>query len=71
GSSVDYESEGIIPGDGSGKTRHVHIVKKGETLSSICRKYRARISDVLAWNGNVNKNKLFPGDRITIWVDKD
>ncbi|MBN1164468.1 MAG: LysM peptidoglycan-binding domain-containing protein [Candidatus Krumholzibacteriota bacterium] len=55
----------------SGKKPFIHIVKKGETLSAICRKYNMRLSDVLAWNSSVNKDRLFPGDRITLWMDSD
>lgn len=54
-----------------GKKRLVHVVQKGETLYAICRRYKTRISDVLAWNSGVNKDRLYPGDRITIWMDSD
>lgn len=48
-----------------------HIVKRGETLTSISRLYDKRISEILAWNTGLHKDRLFPGDRIAIWVLKD
>ncbi|MBN2184601.1 MAG: LysM peptidoglycan-binding domain-containing protein [Candidatus Krumholzibacteriota bacterium] len=55
--------------DKKGKKELIHIVKKGETLSSICKRYRMRISDILAWNDKMNKDRLYPGDRIRLWVE--
>ncbi|MBN1885611.1 MAG: LysM peptidoglycan-binding domain-containing protein [Candidatus Krumholzibacteriota bacterium] len=63
--------DGDAPPPVSGKKRVVHVVASGETLTSICRRYRARISDILAWNTNIRKNRIYPGDRITIWTDVD
>ena len=48
-----------------------HIVKRGDTLTSISRRYNKRISEILAWNSGLNKDRLFPGDRIAIWVLSD
>ncbi len=62
-SSPSFENEGM--------KRLVHVVQKGETLISICRKYGTRMSDVLVWNSSVRKDRLFPGDKITIWLEKD
>ena len=62
-----------VSGGGSteGKKRIFHTVKKGETLSSIGRKYRASVSDILAWNSSVKKDLLYPGDRLLIWIESD
>lgn len=57
--------------DHDGKKRIVHVVKRGETLSSISRLYKTRISDILAWNNAIKRDRLFPGDRITIWMDSN
>lgn len=48
--------------------RITHVVKKGETLSSIGRLYKVALSDILEWNRKTNRNKLYPGEKITIWV---
>ena len=54
-----------------GKKKVYHTVRKGETLSSISRRYRTRVSDILAWNSSVKKDLVFPGDRLMIWVESD
>jgi membrane-bound lytic murein transglycosylase D len=48
-----------------------HIVERGETLTSICRRYNKRLSDILSWNAGLHKDRLFPGDRIAIWLQID
>ncbi len=73
GAGTKYD-KGLSPDAGSigdGKKKHVHVVLRGETLTSICRKYQTRMSDVLAWNTKMNKNRLFPGDRITLWLNSN
>jgi len=47
----------------------IHIVKRGETLSEISKKYRIKISQILKWNGNIKRDRIFAGDRIVIWLD--
>jgi membrane-bound lytic murein transglycosylase D len=59
------------PGRMDGKKRVYHTVRKGETLSSIGRLYRARVSDILVWNNIMKKDLLYPGDRLMIWVESD
>ena len=54
-----------------GKKKVYHTVRKGETLSSISRRYRTRVSDILAWNGSIKKNLLYPGDKLMIWIESD
>ena len=54
-----------------GKMRVYHTVRKGETLSSISRLYKARVSDLLAWNSSVKKDLVYPGDRLMIWIESD
>jgi LysM repeat protein len=48
-----------------------HIVKRGETLTSISRLYNKHISEILSWNTGLHKDRLFPGDRIAIWILND
>jgi len=56
------------PPDENGMKCVTHIVKKGETFSSISRLYNARLSDVLAWNQKTSRSKLYPGQKIKIWI---
>jgi LysM repeat protein len=58
-----------LPGDreaDSGAEWVTHVVRKGETLSSIARFYRVRLADVLAWNQKADRNRLYPGERLKI-----
>ena len=72
GSEATGRPEGNSPpAEKEGLKRLVHVVQKGENLTSICRKYHATLNDVLAWNSSVRKDRLFPGDRITIWLQAD
>ncbi len=48
-----------------------HIVKRGDTLTSISRMYKKSISEILAWNSGLHKDRLYPGDRIAIWILSD
>ncbi|MBN2069864.1 MAG: LysM peptidoglycan-binding domain-containing protein [Candidatus Krumholzibacteriota bacterium] len=54
--------------DTNGKREHIHIVKRGETLSSICNVYKIRLSDILSWNHMINKDRLYPGEKIRMWL---
>jgi membrane-bound lytic murein transglycosylase D len=65
------EIEALRAGDPSpagGARQITHVVKKGETLSSIGRLYKVRLSDILEWNRRTNRNKLYPGEKLTIRV---
>jgi membrane-bound lytic murein transglycosylase D len=71
--NVPSEKIASVP-DGSiknGKKLVYHIVNSGETLTSISRRYNKRISELLAWNSGIHKDRLFPGERIAIWVEVD
>jgi membrane-bound lytic murein transglycosylase D len=72
-SNVPAEEVSSIP-DGQvkdGKKLVYHIVKSGETLTSISRRYNKRISEILAWNTGIHKDRLYPGERIAIWIEAD
>ncbi len=64
----------IIPvGPGLDGTRYAgtsetitHRVSRGDTVSSIARRYGKRTADVLSWNGLGWNSRIYPGDAITI-----
>jgi membrane-bound lytic murein transglycosylase D len=62
---VESPPDGIAA-SADGSDRITHVVKKGETLSAIGRRYHVTLSEILAWNPGLNRNKIRPGDRITI-----
>lgn len=69
GARNPQEDNSIPPGDG--KRRLEHVVQRGETLSSISRRYSTTISAILSWNTGVKRDRLYPGDQLTIWTDAD
>lgn len=46
--------------------RTVHVVKKGETLSSIAKKYHVSVSNLKKWN-NLKKDGISVGQKLTIY----
>lgn len=46
----------------------IHKVKRGEQLASIARKYKCTVADLKSWN-RIRKNKVVPGQRLTIYVE--
>ena len=52
-------------GGGSQATTKTHTVKKGETLSSISRKYGCTVNDIKKWN-NLKSNNVIVGKKLKI-----
>jgi membrane-bound lytic murein transglycosylase D len=44
-----------------------HTVRKGEALSTIASRYGVNTSDVMRWNGIKNANKVYVGQKLTIY----
>ena len=44
----------------------VHIVKKGETLGGIARKYHVTTAQIMRWNNIKNAHKLSIGQKLRI-----
>ncbi|HET6990754.1 MAG TPA: LysM peptidoglycan-binding domain-containing protein, partial [Bacteroidia bacterium] len=44
-----------------------HVVRKGETITSISRRYKCSVTDIRAWNG-LRSNYLKPGQKLTIYT---
>jgi membrane-bound lytic murein transglycosylase D len=50
------------------KSRKVtHVVRKGEALSTIASRYGVKTSDVMRWNGIKNANKVYVGQKLTVY----
>jgi LysM repeat protein len=49
----------------------IYVVKEGDTLISISRKYNTTVEDLLRWNGDIDGERLYPGNKIKILVDTD
>jgi len=44
----------------------VHIVRSGENLGLIAKKYRVSVNQLKAWN-NIKRNMIYPGQRLTVF----
>ena len=49
----------------TGPTVKVHTVKRGETLTSIAKKYRCSVNDIKKWNG-IKSNNIKVGQKLKI-----
>jgi membrane-bound lytic murein transglycosylase D len=43
-----------------------HLVRQGETLALIARRYRVSVDQLVAVNGLLSANRIFPGQRLKI-----
>ncbi|MDD3641911.1 MAG: LysM peptidoglycan-binding domain-containing protein [Candidatus Krumholzibacteria bacterium] len=59
------------PSGVEGRQKVMHIVQSGETLSAISRRYGTTVSAILSWNTSVRRDRLHPGDRLTIWIESE
>lgn len=49
--------------------RDVHVVKKGESLGLIAKKYKVTVKDLLSANRIGNKRLIHPGQELVVWVE--
>ncbi|MBD3178785.1 MAG: LysM peptidoglycan-binding domain-containing protein [Candidatus Latescibacteria bacterium] len=59
------------PRTGGNRVSMIYVVKEGDTLISISRKYNTTVEDLLRWNGDIDGERLYPGNKIKILVDTD
>lgn len=50
-----------------GDDRIVHVVKSGDTLWDLSRKYRVSVNQIANWNAMSPRDVLRPGQRLVIW----
>jgi membrane-bound lytic murein transglycosylase D len=63
----DYvESTGAARSGGDGDPK-IHIVRRGDTLSDIARRYRVRVSDLRRWNGLAGRRFIYPGQKLKVY----
>lgn len=65
---LEESLQDINPYSEKAKERHqlTHVVKKGEILESIAKKYKVSMKELVAWNNLSGKNLKF-GQKLTIW----
>jgi len=48
------------------KERSIHIVRSGENLGLIARKYRTSVGKIKAWNG-MKSTRIYPGQKLIVY----
>jgi LysM repeat protein len=56
------------PSGGKGAKEIVYVVKEGDTLWSISKKYNLTVSDIRAWNHLNGKDQIHPAERLKLRV---
>lgn len=47
----------------------VHVVRRGETLTSVAHRYGIRVRDIAAWNDLRSRDLIYPGQKIIVSLD--
>jgi len=58
----------VLKVSGKGKRAIAHVIKKGETLSTIAEKYKVRVTDLRNWNGLSYRSVIRAGETLTVWI---
>ncbi len=58
------------PSSQRGYMKRNYVVKKGDTIYHISKKFNVMVSDLLAWNGKGRKSFIHPGEELEIWIKK-
>jgi membrane-bound lytic murein transglycosylase D len=60
------EKEKLLEQIQSVSDQSVHVVRSGENLGVIARRYRVSVNQLRAWN-NLRSNTIYPGQRLTVF----
>ncbi|NOR86905.1 MAG: LysM peptidoglycan-binding domain-containing protein [Bacteroidales bacterium] len=65
-SKKGIEREKLLAQIKKAKERSIHIVRSGENLGLIARKYRTSVSKIKAWNG-LRNSRIYPGQKLIVY----
>jgi membrane-bound lytic murein transglycosylase D len=51
--------------------KQTYVVKRGDTMYSISRRFKVNVSDLLAWNSRTSRSKIYPGQKLEVWKKKE
>jgi len=68
GKGLQQRYKALAKWDDAAKTKkRVYVVKKGDSLSRIAKRFRVPLSSLLAWNRLKINNAIHPGDRLVVY----
>ncbi len=47
----------------------IHVVRRGETLTSVAHKYGVRVNDIAVWNDLRSRDLIYPGQKLIVSLD--
>ena len=47
----------------------IHVVRRGETLTSVAHRYSIRVNDIAAWNDLRSRDLIYPGQKLIVSLD--
>jgi membrane-bound lytic murein transglycosylase D len=58
-------------GDGAALPQNpgVHVVRRGETLTSVAHRYGLRVNDIAVWNDLRSRDLIYPGQKLIVSLD--
>ena len=65
-SSKGIEREKLLAQIKKAKERSIHIVRSGENLGLIAKKYRTSVGKIKAWNG-LRNSRIYPGQKLIVY----
>jgi membrane-bound lytic murein transglycosylase D len=65
-SKKGMEREKLLAQIKKAKQRSIHIVRSGESLGLIARKYRTSVGKIKAWNG-LRSTRIYPGQKLIVY----
>lgn len=66
-SSKGIEREKLQAKIKEAKKRQIHIVRRGDNLGAIARKYRTSVSRIKSWNG-LRNTRIYPGQKLIVYA---
>ena len=63
--TIPYDDGAALP-----ENPGIHVVRKGETLTSLAHLYHIRVNDIAAWNDLTSLDLIHPGQKLIVSIDK-